>query len=229
MQNFCPSLSKATGLRVFPTASEELTVRDWEGVGVSGRARGSDACEHGLIRRCCCPSACQKLLELSTAESGFRLEQVLAVVGEVNREAQVRHHDSLLREQQQQQRGVEEELARQRAVQSEHDNVQQTLMRRLEEQTQRIKELEERLAATHGEGQGGGAQNSQNRKEGGLEEGAGPRPSPRAAPRRNHPHPTHPKAGQVRAQPSFEGTEEGNGFRQRKELVSVLVYSVVPS
>lgn len=168
------------------------------------------------------------MLELSTAESGFPLEQVLAVVGEVNREAQVRHHDALLREQQQQQRGVEVELARQRTVQSEHDSVQQTLMQRLEEQTQRIKELEERLAATHGEGQGGGALNSQNRKEGGLEEGAGPRASPRAAPRRNHPHPTHPEAGQVRAQPSLEGTEEDNGVRQWKGHVSVLVCSVVP-
>ena len=150
------------------------------------------------------------------------------MVGEVNREAQVRHHESLLREQQQQQRGVEAELARQRAVQGEHDSVQQALMRRLEEQTQRIKELEERLAAAHGEGQGGGALNSQNRKEGGLEEGAGPRASPRAAPRRNHPRPTHPEAGQVRAQPSLEATEEGNGIRQWKGHVSVPVCSVVP-
>ena len=48
LQNFCPSLSKATGLRVFPTASEELAVRDWEGVGVSGRV-ASDGCDLGLI------------------------------------------------------------------------------------------------------------------------------------------------------------------------------------
>lgn len=170
-----------------------------------------------------CLPAPQKLLELSAAESGFSLEQVLQVVGGVNREAQVRHHDALLREQQEQQRGVEAELERQRALQSEHDSVQQMLMRRLEEQTQRIKELEERLAATQGKGQGGGAPPSQNSKEGGLEEGAGQGPRPRAAPRRNQPCPTPPGEGQVGAQHSPQLPEEGGTNREGRSQVSALV------
>ena len=168
----------------------------------------------------------QRLLELSIAERGFSLEQVLEVVGGVNREVQVRHHDALLRAQQQQQRGVEAELARQRALQSEHDSIQQVLVRRLEEQTQRIKELEERLAAAQGEGLGGGALHSQNRKEGGLKEEAGQRPHPLAAPRRNRPHPTQQGAGQTREQHSPQQTEEEDATsRQCDSPVSALAFS----
>ena len=129
------------------------------------------------------------------------------MVGEVNREAQVRHHDALLREQQQQQRVVEAELARQRTVQSEHDSVQQTLMQRLEEQTQRIKELEERLAATHGEGQGGGALNSQNRKEGGLG-GGWAKGKPPCSPKEK-PSPSHPPRGGAGEGPALPRGDRG--------------------
>ena len=141
-----------------------------------------------------CTVVPQKLVELSIAENAFTLKQVLEVVGEVNKEAQLRHHDALLQEQQEhlmqqqrQQEGVELELARQHALHTAHESVQLALLQRLEEQTQRIKELEERLAVTQGEGQGGGAVHSQNRKEGGQKEGAGQSPRPRPAPRRNQP------------------------------------------